>query len=146
MVKEHSSTMGGVCASLAPERDLYHVLPRELGDLLMLLVEQEPPVGALFLALTCRAERVRYRNLLPSYCQRTLRPFLIQLAANEGTLVDGGALRGYMLPHERGYAYYREREQWRLRRVRRNEERFFRARERRIRNKKRRRETYDDPW
>jgi hypothetical protein len=94
--------------------DLYHQLPQELGDLIMRLVDDvddnDTAVGALFLALTCSLERARYARIIPTHRQRTLRPLLIHLAACEGTLVDGGDTVGYVLPGEKGYAYYKDRE------------------------------------
>lgn len=103
-------------------------LPDELRDLVMLALDvaAADTVGALFLAVTCRTERRRYTRLVPATERRTLRPLLIQLAANEGTL-ECGADGGYVVPGERGHAYYRERRERAVRRVKRASGRWARA-------------------
>ena len=79
----------------------------ELSDIIMNLLQAADPLGALFLAMTCRHEYARYHRLGIFNEQRAaLRDGLIQLAAQEGTLVWSE-----YIPSDRNYAYWKRQDE-----------------------------------
>lgn len=85
-------------------------LPGELADIIMCMVQEEDPLSALYLALTCAREYVRYMRLGLFAQQRAImRPLQVDRAYNEGTVCRYWAGE-VLIPGDPGYAKWKAAE------------------------------------